>query len=81
MISREICQRVLRAALSTGGDFAEIFAENTTNHSLSMIDSKVESAKDSTVSGAAVRIPPWSQSCSGCDWWCFQRKSLQSRRR
>ena len=56
MISRDICQRVLRAALSTGGDYAELFAENTTNHSLSMIDSKVESAKDSTVSGAAVRI-------------------------
>ena len=29
MISREICCRVLQKALSTGGDYAEIFAENT----------------------------------------------------
>ena len=56
MISRAICQLVLQKALSTGGDFAEIFAENTATHSISMIDSRVDSAKDSTVAGAAVRI-------------------------
>ena len=42
MISREICQRVLQKAVSTGADYAEIYAENTVNHSISMIASKVE---------------------------------------
>ncbi len=56
MISREICQRVLHKAVSTGADYAEIFAENTTNHSIGMIDSKVENVQDSVVAGAAVRV-------------------------
>ena len=56
MISREICQRVLRVAVSTGADYAEIFAENTTNHSVSMIAGKVESIDDTVIAGAAVRV-------------------------
>ena len=56
MISREICQRVLHRAVSTGADYAEIFAENTTNHNIHMIASKVESIKDSVIAGAAVRV-------------------------
>ena len=46
MISREICQRVLQKAVSTGADYAEIFAENTVNHSISMIADKVDAIKD-----------------------------------
>ncbi len=56
MISREICQRVLQKAVSTGADYAEIFAENTTNHNISMIADKVESIKDTVIAGAAVRV-------------------------
>ena len=56
MISREVCQRVLQKAVSTGADYAEIFAENTVNHSISMIASKVDSVKDTVVAGAAVRV-------------------------
>ena len=56
MISREICQRVLNRAVSTGADYAEIFAENTTNHTVSMIASKVDAIKDTVISGAAVRV-------------------------
>ncbi len=56
MISRAICQRVLQKAVSTGADYAEIFAEHTTNHSISMIASKVENAMDNVVAGAAVRV-------------------------
>ena len=56
MISRDICQRVLRKAVSTGADYAEIFAENTVNHNISMIASKVESVKDTVIAGAAVRV-------------------------
>ena len=56
MISREICQRVLHKAVSTGADYAEIFAEHTVNHNISMISSKVESINDTVVAGAAVRV-------------------------
>ena len=56
MISREVCQRVLHKAVSTGADYAEIFAENTVNHSINMIASKVDAIKDTVVAGAAIRV-------------------------
>ena len=56
MISREVCCRVLQKALSTGGDYAEIFAENTVNHSIHMISNAVDAIKDTNVAGAAVRV-------------------------
>ena len=56
MITREVCQRVLHKAVSTGADYAEIFAENTVNHTINMIASKVDSIKDTVIAGAAVRV-------------------------
>jgi len=56
MIPREVCQRVLAKAVSTGADYAEIFAENTANHSINMIANRVESVKDAVIAGAAVRV-------------------------
>ncbi len=56
MISREVCSRVLGRALSTGGDYAEIFAENTVNHSIHMISDAVDAIRDTNIAGAAVRI-------------------------
>lgn len=56
MISREICQRVLRKAASTGADYAELFAENTVKHDIRMIADKVDSIGDTVVAGAAVRV-------------------------
>ena len=56
MISREVCQRVLQKAVSTGADYAEIFAENTINHSINMIASRVDSVKDAVIAGASVRV-------------------------
>ncbi len=56
MISREVCLRVLQAAVSTGADYAEIYAENTVNHSINMIASKVDTVKDTVVAGAGIRV-------------------------
>ncbi len=56
MLSRDICCRVLRTALATGGDYAEIFAENTVNHSIHMISDQVDAIKDTNIAGAAIRI-------------------------
>ncbi|EPZ54459.1 regulatory protease, U62 family domain protein [[Clostridium] sordellii ATCC 9714] len=42
MISRETASQVLSKCLITGGDFAEIFEEDTISNSIGLIDSKVE---------------------------------------
>ena len=56
MIARDVCQRVLQVAVSTGADYAEIFAENTINNSISMIASKVDNIRNTVIAGAAVRV-------------------------
>lgn len=56
MITREVCQRVLAKAVSTGADYAEIFAQNTTNHDIVMIANKVDNIKDTVIAGASVRV-------------------------
>ncbi len=56
MIPRDICQRVLQVAVSTGADYAEIFAEHTVNNAISMIANKVENIRNTVIAGAAVRV-------------------------
>ena len=56
MISKEICERVLQRAASTGADYAELFAEDTLNHSVDLIGGKVDSVHDAQIAGAAVRV-------------------------
>ena len=56
MLSQELCRRVLTAAVSTGADYAEIFWENTVNHAIYMIASRVDSVKDTVIAGAGIRV-------------------------
>ena len=56
MISRTSAERVLNAALTTGGDFAELYMEDGESHSISMLDGVVENAAYSRARGAGVRI-------------------------
>lgn len=56
MISREVCQRVLAKAVSTGADYAEIFGEYTKNHAIHMIANRVDAVDDTIIAGASVRI-------------------------
>lgn len=56
MISKEVCKRVLRKAVSTGADYAELFVENTGDHAISMIAKKVDKIADRVIAGAAVRV-------------------------
>lgn len=56
MISKEICERVLQKAASTGADYAEIFAEDTLNHTVNLVSGKVDSVHDAQIAGAAVRV-------------------------
>ena len=56
MIKREICERVLARAASTGADYAELFVENTLNHAVNMVADKVNAITDAVISGAGVRV-------------------------
>ncbi|MBD5102320.1 MAG: TldD/PmbA family protein [Subdoligranulum sp.] len=56
MISKEICERVLAKAASTGADYAELFCENTLDQSVSLVGAKVDSVQDAEIAGAAVRV-------------------------
>ena len=56
MISREVCERVLRMAVSTGADYAEIYAQHSVNHSINMIANRVESIGDTVIAGAGIRV-------------------------
>ena len=56
MIAKDVCQRVLHAAVSTGADYAELFAEHTDESAISMLDSKVQNIHSGVIAGAAVRV-------------------------
>ena len=56
MITKEVCQRVLHKAVSTGADYAELFCEHTDERNISMLDSKVNAIQSSVIAGAAVRV-------------------------
>ena len=56
MIPLKTCQRVLEKAVSTGADYAEIFAEDTINHTINMVSRKVDNINDGVTHGAAVRV-------------------------
>ena len=56
MISDKTAQLVIEKALSKGGDFAEIFCENTVRNSISMVNGKVDSAVSGLDFGAGIRV-------------------------
>jgi TldD protein len=56
MIDKKIVSDVLYAALTTGGDFAEIFVEDRMNTSIEMIQNKVEKALSGRDFGIGIRI-------------------------
>ena len=55
-IDEQSAKEILEVALSTGGDFAEVYMEETTNETLSLVSGRLEKADVSKVKGAAVRI-------------------------
>lgn len=56
MIDRALAQRVLEAALETGGDFSELFMEDTESRAISMRNGTVEDASYHRRHGAGVRV-------------------------
>ena len=49
-------KEILEILLSTGGEFAEVFMEDTTSETLEMYSGNISRADVSKISGAAVRI-------------------------
>ena len=47
MISKSIAERVLAEALTTGGDFAELFMEDTRQMGIMLMDGMIDSASTS----------------------------------
>ena len=56
MLSREVAQKVLRRCLITGGDFAEIFEEDSLDNSISILNGKVENSIGGRAYGIGIRI-------------------------
>lgn len=56
MLNKQLIEDTLTAALSTGGDFAEIYVEDRTNNGIVMIGGKVESTMSGRDYGVGIRI-------------------------
>lgn len=56
MISKSLALKVLNECLSTGGDYAEIYVEETTSQSVELENGKVNSSNDSKSYGVGIRI-------------------------
>ncbi len=56
MLNKKLIEDTLTAALSTGGDFAEIYVEDRTNNGIVMIGGKVDSTMSGRDYGVGIRI-------------------------
>ncbi len=56
MLNKQVIRDVLAAALSTGGDFAEIYVEDRFNNSIEMVKGKVEKSLSGRDYGIGIRI-------------------------
>lgn len=56
MLSKDILSSVLARCLITGGDFAEIFEDDSINNSISLVDGKVQDAIGGRSYGIGIRI-------------------------
>ena len=56
MLSQEIIREALLKALSTGADYAEVFAEHTSQKTISLVSAKVDKIADAVISGVGIRI-------------------------
>ena len=56
MIEQDVCQRVLGRAMSTGADFAEIYAEDKRSTSAGLDDGRVEQVTSGRDRGAGIRV-------------------------
>ena len=56
MISKKLAIEVLNAALATGADYAEIFYEDSSAHSVNIENGKVETTSSNSLCGVGLRL-------------------------
>ncbi|MBQ8331827.1 MAG: TldD/PmbA family protein [Clostridia bacterium] len=56
MIKQAWLEELIGVALSTGGDFAEVYGEHTRNHSIQFVDGKIDRIGDNVLSGVGIRV-------------------------
>ena len=56
MIRKSTAELVLAYAVSTGGDFAELFLEDTRSGGISLVNGTIDNANTSRIHGAGIRI-------------------------
>ncbi|MBW8348841.1 TldD/PmbA family protein [Bacillus sp. IITD106] len=56
MLSKSVIEDVISAALSTGGDFAEVFAEDRFSNTLVLQDGKIEKSNSGRDAGVGIRV-------------------------
>lgn len=56
MLSHKIIREALVRALSTGADYAEVYAEHTGQKTISLVSAKVDKIADAVISGVGIRI-------------------------
>lgn len=56
MLEKQIVMNVLATAVSTGGDFAEVFVEDTLGTGINMIGGKIESIQSGRDYGVGIRV-------------------------
>ena len=56
MLNENSVNRILEKALETGGDFSELFLEDTESNRIRMTDGRVENASYNRRRGAGVRV-------------------------
>ncbi len=56
MIKKELLEEVLGCAMSSGGDFAEVFAEHSRVNTLQFVDGRIDRINDGVISGVGIRV-------------------------
>ena len=56
LIEPDVAERVLAAALASGGEFAEVFAERRSGLGMAIDESRIESVQSGAEEGAGVRV-------------------------
>lgn len=65
MLSKELLKEALGRALSTGADYAEVFAEHSLSKTINIISGKTDKIGDTVISGVGIRIFKGTRCVSG----------------
>ena len=56
MIKQNLLEELISVAMSTGGDFAEIYAQHTRSNGIQFVDGKIDRVSDTVLSGVGIRV-------------------------